>query len=309
MHTFRQSLTWALLVWAIPAVASLGQEPVGEPIPIWPDGAPGETEDFPPEVDQTGPDGRLVAGRRVIRLTNVVEPTITVYRPTSDTDTGAAVIVCPGGGHNVLAYDLEGTEVAEWLASIGVTGIVLKYRVPAREPEKRYRAAVQDAQRAVSLVRDRADEFGIDPERIGICGFSAGGETAGRTALFGDDRTYEPVDDADATSCRPDFAILIYAAYFVDRESGLLLDDIVVTESTPPMFLVHAFDDPVTPLSSLLLFEQLKRKGVRSELHIYNRGGHGYGLRRTELPVTLWPDRCEAWLRAEGLLDGESADR
>lgn len=155
---------------------------------LWPGTPPGETKELPPEADTTTGNGNLVAGRRVIRIGNVSTPTMTVYRPAADIDTGAAVIICPGGGHHILAYDLEGTEVAEWLTSIGVTGVVLKYRVPFRDPEKKWSAAVQDAQRAVSLLRSKAEGWGIDPKRIGICGFSAGGETAALTTVFGDDQ-------------------------------------------------------------------------------------------------------------------------
>jgi acetyl esterase/lipase len=211
------------------------------------------------------------------------------------------VVICPGGGHYILAYDLEGTEVAEWLNSIGVTGIVLKYRVPAREREQRWRAAVQDAQRAVSVVRSRAEEWGVDPERIGILGFSAGGETAGLTALFEDERTYDAVDSSDQASCRPNFAILIYPGGFVDREDQLR-DHIKVSSTTPPMFFVHALDDGVSPFHSVALFSELKNAGVPAELHVYSAGGHGYGLRRTELPVTQWPARCSDWMHQMGWL-------
>ncbi|MBC8354681.1 MAG: alpha/beta hydrolase [Planctomycetes bacterium] len=269
---------------------------------LWPAKPPGETKELPPEADTTKPDANLVAGRRVIRLGNVSTPTMTVYRPKAEIDTGAAVIVCPGGGHHILAYDLEGTEVAEWLTSIGVTGVVLKYRVPAREPEKRWRAAVQDAQRAMSLLRSQADDWGIDPARIGICGFSAGGEAAALTALFGNDRTYDPIDKTDEVSCRPDFAILVYPAYLAEKDESKLREYIHVTEDTPPMFFAHAADDRVTPLSSILLFTELKKAGVGGELHVYSTGGHGYGLRKTDLPVTHWPERCEQWMRASGLI-------
>jgi acetyl esterase/lipase len=275
---------------------------------LWPDTPPGDTKELPPEADTTGADGRQVAGRRVIRLGNVSTPSMTVYRPAADIDTGAAVLVCPGGGHNILAYDLEGTEVAEWLTSIGVTGVVLKYRVPFRDPEKKWGAAVQDAQRAMSLLRSNAEGWGIDPKRIGICGFSAGGETAALTAVFGDDRTYDAIDKTDAVSCRPDFAILVYPAYLVENDEPKLRDYIKVTANTPPMFFAHAFDDRVTPLSSIVLFTELKKAGVAGDLHIYSQGGHGYGLRKTELPVTHWPAQCEQWLRASGLLGSKESE-
>ena len=275
---------------------------------LWPGTPPGDTKELPPEADTTGEDGRQVAGRRVIRLGNVSTPTMTVYRPAAEIDTGAAVIVCPGGGHSILAYDLEGTEVAEWLTSIGVTGVVLKYRVPFRDPEKRWGAAVQDAQRAMSLLRSNAEEWGIDPKRIGICGFSAGGEAAALTTVFGDDRTYAAIDKTDTVSCRPDFAILVYPAWLVENDEPKLREYIKVTANTPPMFFAHAFDDRITPLSSIVLFTELKKAGVASDLHVYSQGGHGYGLRKTELPVTRWPEQCEQWLRVSGILGSKESE-
>jgi acetyl esterase/lipase len=270
---------------------------------LWPAKPPGETRDFPPEADQTKDTDKLIAGRRIIKLGNVSTPQIAVYRPAKAQDTGASVVICPGGGHNILAYDLEGTEVAAWLNTIGVTGIVLKYRVPFRDPDQRWRAAVQDAQRAMSLVRSKAAEWRLDPRRIGICGFSAGGEAAGLTALFLDQRQYAPLDDIDTISGRPDFALLIYAAGFVDQKTGVLRDHFKVTKDCPPTFFAHAWDDRVSVLNCLLLAAELKRAGVSIGVHVYPKGGHGYGLRRTEEPVTTWPDRAAEWLRASGVLE------
>jgi acetyl esterase/lipase len=228
-------------------------------------------------------------------------PQIAVYRPSAEKDTGAAVVICPGGGHHILAYDLEGTEVAEWLNSIGVTGIVLKYRVPFRDPEQRWRAAVQDAQRAMSLVRANAADWKIDPNRIGICGFSAGGETAALTALF-DQRQYEPIDQVDAHDTRPNFAVLVYTGGITQRDQPTLRPHIQVTPEAPPMFLVHAHDDGVSVHNPLLLAVELKKVDVPAELHVYATGGHGYGLRPTEEAVTRWPDRASEWMREHGFL-------
>jgi acetyl esterase/lipase len=265
-------------------------------------------KELPPEVNLTKPDDKPVGDRRIIRITNVSTPTISVYRPATDKANGTAIIVCPGGGHNVLAFDHEGTEVAEWLTTLGVTGIVLKYRVPFRNPEQRWQAAVQDAQRAVSLVRSRAREWNIDPQRLGMLGFSAGGETAGRAALLHAHRTYPAADDIDQMSCRPDFAVLIYPGGLDDKTaSWKLKDDVQVDASTPPMFFAHAADDRVPASQSVLLFSALRQAGVSAELHIYATGGHGYGMRKTGHPVNTWPDRCADWLRHSGWLTASSA--
>lgn len=267
---------------------------------LWPGQPPGDEVQLGPEFDRTGPDGRLVAGRRVTRLTNVSVPTVAIFRPKPEVDTGAAVVIAPGGGHTILAYDLEGTEVAAWLNSIGMTGIVLKYRVPGRDPDRRWLAAAQDGQRAVSLVRGRADEIGIDPDRIGIIGFSAGGTPVRYSALV-KERLYEPVDRYDTVSFRPDFAAPIYA--------GGVPEGAAITEECPPFFMVIAHDDRDRSVAVAELYIALKRANVSAELHIYESGGHGYGLRETELPVTSWPDRMEEWMRRLGLFDPEAAAR
>lgn len=269
-------------------------------INVWPGKPPGESkEQLAPETDQTKPEDKLIAGRRIIKLGNVSTPQITVYRPSPDKDTGASVVICPGGGHHILAYDLEGTEVATWLNEIGVTGIVLKYRVPFRDPEKRWQAAVQDAQRAMSLVRSKATEWKLDPKRIGMLGFSAGGQVAGLVSIFIEQRQYEPVDDVDKVSCRPDFAVLIYPGGFDEKGQPKLRDEVKVTKESPPMFFVHAFDDGVTVFNTLLLATELKKVGVPAEVHVYATGGHGYGLRHVEgQPVTDWPKPCEAWMKS-----------
>lgn len=287
------------------AGSSLASEPA-EVVNVWPGRPPGETKELPPEQNTAKPDDKGVGGRPIIKLTNVSTPTLSVYRPAKDKDTGAAIIICPGGGHHILAFDHEGTEVAEWLNTIGVTGLVLKYRVPARNPEERWEAAVQDAQRAVSLVRSKATAWGIDATRIGILGFSAGGETAGLAAIWHDQRKYTAVDVVDQISSRPDFAVLVYPAYFDVKKQPQLRDDIAITKDTPPMFLVHACDDPIPVYNSLLLATELKKAGVSVELHVFATGGHGYGMRNTGHPVNNWPQRCGEWLRHQGWL---SADR
>ncbi|MEX2186287.1 MAG: alpha/beta hydrolase [Pirellulales bacterium] len=282
------------------SLAAAADEP--EAIEIWPGGrAPGDTAQLDAERDMTKPTDQLIAGKRVARIGNVSVPTIQVFSPPADKNNGAAVVICPGGGHHILAYDLEGTEVAQWLNTIGTTGIVLKYRVPFRDPDNRSQAAVQDAQRAMSLVRSKAEEWKIDSQRIGILGFSAGGETAARAALA-QSRTYERQDAVDDVSSRPDFAVLVYAAGFATKDNERLRDDIRVTDKAPPMFFAHAYDDGVRIENSLLLFMRLKQVGVPAELHGYATGGHGFGLRRTEQPCTTWPLRCEEWMRTMKLV-------
>jgi acetyl esterase/lipase len=262
---------------------------------LWPGEAPGEREVLPAESDRTTAGDKLVGGKRLIRLQNVSVPTLTIYRPDPKVNTGASIIIAPGGGHTILALDLEGTEIAEWANSIGMTAIVLKYRVPgnARDPNKRWLAAAQDGQRAMSLVRGRAAELGIDPDRIGIMGFSAGGTPTNYAALT-KKRLYDPVDDYDALTFRPAFAAPIYAWYMPE---GAELD-----EGCPPFFMVIAHDDKDRSIAMAELYIALKKANISAELHIYSEGGHGYGLRRTEQPVTSWTDRMEDWLLMNGFL-------
>jgi acetyl esterase/lipase len=287
----------ALTVASTPAFAA---DPMV--LELWPGKPPGETKELPPEKDLWKDTDQLVGGRKIQKITNVSTPTLAIYRPAKDTDTGAAVIICPGGGHHILAYDHEGTECAEWLAKNGVTGIVLKYRVPARDPNKRWHAAVQDAQRAISVVRSKASEWSIDPKRIGILGFSAGGETAGLAAILHTERQYPAIDKMDEASARPDFAALIYPGGFLEKDNSKLRENVKPSKQTPPMFLAHAFDDPVDVRNSLFLATELKAVGVPCELHVYATGGHGYGMRNTGHPVNSWPQRCLEWMTKQGYL-------
>jgi len=293
--------TFSLLL----AIAALGSAVAAEPpvFDLWPATPPGETNALPAEKDMTKPGEGLVAGQRVIRLGNVSKPTMTLFRAPQDRDTGAGVIVLPGGGYNILAWDLEGTEVCAWLNSIGVNAVLVKYRVPKRPGLDRHAPALQDAQRAFSLVRSRAGEFGIDPSRLGVLGFSAGGHLSAALSASAATRTYPLVDTADRISCRPDFSILIYPAYLTLKEQGDKINpETAVTSNTPPAFIAMTQDDPVRVESALFYSVALKQAGVPFELHIYPKGGHGYGLRRNENPVTAWPDRAAEWMRARGLL-------
>jgi acetyl esterase/lipase len=274
----------------------------GKPVAIWPNGAPGEGAPLV-ERDTTTDKSPLIAGRRVARLTDVGNPTITVYLPPKEKNTGAAVLVFPGGGYSILAYDLEGTEVCEWLNSIGVTGVVLKYRVPARPGTPRAGAPLQDAQRAIRLVRAHAKEWGVRPDRVGALGFSAGAHLAADLSNNYEKRTYDPVDEADKMSCRPDFAAIIYPGLITEKNAGeKLAPEMTVTARTPPSFLLQAEDDPVHVENSLLYFTALQKAKVPAEMHLFAQGRHGYGLRHTELPVTDWPKLAERWMRSLGMI-------
>jgi acetyl esterase/lipase len=272
-------------------------EPI--PVPLWPDRAPGETNSVSTENDTSKPGVGLIAGKSVIRLGNVSQPSITIYRPAAGKDTGAAVVVCPGGGYSILAWDLEGTEVCDWLNSIGVTGVLLKYRVPKRE-----NGPLQDVQRALGLVRHRAKDLDIDPQRIGVLGFSAGGNLSAELCANYGQRAYPAVDDADAASCRPDFQILIYPGGLVQKdEPGKIAPHLGVTTNTPPTFIMMAADDPARVENALSYALALKQSKVPFELHVYPTGGHGYGLRRTKEPVTTWPNFAAEWMKSRGWLE------
>ncbi len=273
-----------------------------KPVLLWPERVPDETTGLPPEADTTKPDGELVAGRRVIRLGNVSRPTMALYRPDPARDTGAAVVVCPGGGYHILAMDLEGTEVCAWLNSIGVTGILLKYRVPHRAGQAAYVRPLQDAQRALGLVRSQAGGLGIDPGRIGVLGFSAGGHLAAALSNNHGARTYPKIDAADEVSCRPDFCVLIYpGSLTVKEQHDAVAPELPVSAAnTPPTFIAMTEDDFVRVETGLFYYLALKNANVPVEMHLYPRGGHGYGLRRTEATVTTWPDRVADWMRASG---------
>ena len=269
---------------------------------LWPHGAPDATPAARPEENTTTPKDPLAGGKPVVRLTNVSTPTITLYQPRGK-KTGAAVVVFPGGAYQILAMDLEGTEVCRWLNSIGVTCILLKYRVPNSGPYPKSAQALEDAQRAVGMVRARASEWHIDSHRVGVLGFSAGGYLVAALSTHYEHRLYPLVDSDDKQSCRPDFSVLIYPAYLTDPDGSVnLTPNIPVAKDTPPAFLLQTEDDPYHAASSIAYFMALKNANVPAELHLYAHGGHGYGLRRTEFPVTRWPQLVQAWLHSIRIL-------
>ncbi len=296
---------------AIPAAAH-AQKPAWQPAPghitvnLWPGKAPGAPTSLPPEVDTTSAKDKLIAGRPLIRLGNVATPTLTVYSPKGR-NTGAAVVVFPGGGYKILAIDLEGTEVCDWLNAEGITCILVKYRVPDTGPYPKSPAALQDAQRALGLVREHAAEWHIDPHRVGVLGFSAGGHLSAAISTHYEQRLYPPVDAADALSCRPDFAVVLYPGYLANAEKGMAPNpEIHPTADTPPTFLLQAEDDPVHVENVINYFMALKSAGVPAELHVYAEGGHGYGLRRTALPITTWPQSVITWLHTIRVLQADA---
>lgn len=289
------------------------QQPAWQPaaghltVPVWPGVAPGAPTNLPAEVDTTTAKDNLIAGKPLIRLGNVSTPTLTLYKASGTNGSGPAIVVFPGGGYQILAIDLEGTEVCDWLNAAGINCVLLKYRVPDTGPYPKSPAALQDAQRALGLVREHASEWGIDPKRIGVLGFSAGAHLAAALSTHYDQRLYDPIDVADKLSCRPDFAVIVYPGYLAMADKNFAPNaDINPTANTPSTFIVQAEDDPVHVENAVVYFLALKNAKVPAELHIYAQGGHGYGLRRTELPVATWPQAVEAWMHTIGVLGAHS---
>jgi acetyl esterase/lipase len=313
----RVFLPAVLAACCMAAAAAQSSQPSGWPpgpehatITLWPKGAPtpATTGVLPaplpgPEHDTTTAKDRQVAGRPVVRLGNVTVPTMTLFLASKQNNTGAAVVVFPGGSYSIVAIDLEGTEVCDWLNSIGVNCLLVKYRVPGTGPYPKSSAALQDAQRAMGIARQHAGEWGIDPKRLGVLGFSAGAHLAAAVSTHYDQRMYPRVDAADDESCKPDFALVIYPGYLAIAEKNFAFNpEIPVTAATPPTFLVQAEDDPVHVENAVEYFMELKRAGVPAELHVYAKGGHGYGLRPTDLPITHWPESATEWLKTIGVL-------
>ena len=272
-----------------------------EPITLklWPGGAP-EAAGFKMEAEKEIPKKN---DADVKRVTNVTEPTITVYKP--EKANGTSVLVCPGGGYGILAIEHEGTQVCDYLNTLGVTGIVLKYRVPARSKDDPSKEPLQDAQRAIGLIRHHAAEWGLKPDRVGVLGFSAGGHLTVMTTLHPNERTYTTDTALDVEDATPNFSIPVYPAYLVEKDDTFhLKPEIKVTDKSPPMCLVHAHDDKgVTSASgSALLYLEYKKLNLPAELHIYAKGGHGFGMRKSGLPTADWLVRVGEWMKSMGWL-------
>jgi acetyl esterase/lipase len=302
-----------LSTWVIVASGVAGIAGAADALPIvevWPGVPPDETGTIGPERDRMSPalDRTQVEVTESTRMiTDVTRPTLTIHRPAKDTSSGAAVLIFPGGGYWNLYWQLEGEEVAAWLNTIGVTGIVLKYRVPRRpgEPEKEpARRPLQDAQRAVSLARSKAGEWEIDPERIGVIGFSAGGHLAIATATGFEKRAYPSIDDVDQVSCRPSFAIIAYPGYLKVKDKPELAPGITIPAGTPPVFLVHGGEDLIaSPENSVLLYLALERAKVPAELHVFAGASHDFGVRAGDRPCFAWTESCARWLKGQGFLE------
>jgi len=272
-------------------------------VPIWPGTAPDARFGPPANTETTQPG----------EVDNVSRPTMTVYSPKGR-NTGAAAVVFPGGGYDVLAIDLEGTEVCDWLTAKGIACVLLKYRVPHSGPQWNARCkcqvnpkapmALEDAQRTVGLVRFHAAEYRIDPNRIGVLGFSAGGHLSAAIGTHFDRRLYPAVDAADKESCRPDFAVALYPGHlWISTKKFELNPDVPVTRRTPPTFLLQAENDNVDSVNnSLVYYIALKNAGVPAEMHLYAEGKHAFGLRPTRFPITGWPQLVETWLRTIGMI-------
>jgi acetyl esterase/lipase len=303
MHRFTFAVL--LLVGSLVTVPAFAAEPLV--VDLWPGKVPGDVGIKGQETSRIH-QSPLVGPTRLI--TNVTRPTLTIYRPAADKNTGTAMLICPGGGYWDLYWELEGEEVAAWLNSLGMTGIILKYRCPRRPGDVKGEPPLGpqlDAQRAVRLVRSRAAEWGIDPNRIGMVGFSAGGHLALATATGFSTRLYEPIDAVDDMSCRPDFAVLCYSGYFKAKDKDEIRPGLLIPADTPPVFLAHASDDKESyggsnAENSVFMYLALKRAGIPAELHVYATGDHDFGVRQNKKLPSSWTQLCVAWLRSPGLL-------
>lgn len=300
----------AFVLIVVGALVSAGSAPATQPpqvIEIWPGQVPDEAGDIGAERTRMSPAldrVQVEVTEPSLLVTDVSKPSLTIYRPESDNDSGTAIVICPGGGYWNLYWQLEGVEIAEWLVAHGITGIILKYRVPRRpgEPEAEpARRPLQDAQRAISLVRSKSQELGIRADRIGIIGFSAGGHLAMSSAVKFDSRSYSPIDEIDAVSCRPDFAIAVYPGYLKAKDADKVADGLGVVPNTPPTFLVHGGDDIISsPEHSVMMYLALRRAGIPTELHVYASTTHDFGVRNAERPYGGWTDACIRWLKHQG---------
>jgi acetyl esterase/lipase len=307
MNRFAAMMVVLALLPYLPRTLVAAERPLV--VELWPGKPPDEPGGIGAEKVRLSPklDRRQVEVTEQTKLiTNVTKPTITIYRPAADKNNGAAVLICPGGGYWDLYWQLEGEEVAAWVNSLGMTGIILKYRVPRRPDEPKgdpARRPLQDAQRAISLIRSRAGGWGIDPKRIGMVGFSAGGHLAFAAATGFEKRAYKSVDAIDTVSCRPDFAIVVYPGYLKPKNKDELAPGLSIPSGTPPVFLAHGGADIISPPEhSVVAYLALRRAGVSAELHVYAGAAHDFAVRASEHPCSTWTRSCAEWLRYQGFL-------
>lgn len=274
------------------------------PILLWETGAP-ETVTLPgPETNQSKPGVKQVANQNVIRIGNVSEPTLTFYPAPVTKNTGTTVLVCPGGGYWILAYDLEGSEICQWLNEIGINAALLKYRVPRRKGRPEWEAPLEDASRAMQILRSNAADWDIEPDKIGVIGFSAGGHLAATLSNTTTMPIIEGLDNPSPQSVCPNFAVLVYPAYLTDKETSTKISpEVQPSTNTPPTFIVVTMDDSKRAEEAMHYAMALKSVSASAELHIYPTGGHGYGLRKTANPLTDWTKRVEDWLRYNGFFE------
>ena len=265
---------------------------------LWPDGPPSA---MAPKSEATEKLIKSYGGVTATRLSDITDPTITIFRP--EKPNGAAVIVAPGGGFMFLSYSFEGTQVCEWLNSIGVTAVLLKYRTPTRDEKEMFTLPVQDAQRALGLVRHRATEWGIDAKRVGLLGFSAGANLAGHVAWDRGARTYPQQPESDDPR-GPDFLVFIYGGGFLDKDDKTKFrEGFSVPADAPPAFFLVAHDDKSNPVEAAMLYLEYKKRNLSAELHICAKGGHGFGMRKDKHPINDWPQRCAEWMKSMGFLE------
>ena len=306
LETAMKSAVTVSLV-AVFAARAVAAEPLV--VHVWPDKTPADVG-IEGEESSRMYESPIIAGPTRL-ITNVTRPTLAIYQPAKEKNTGTAMIICPGGGYHNLFWELEGEEVAAWLNSVGITGIILKYRVPRRAGDVKGEpplGPLLDAQRVVSLVRSRAAEWGVDPKKIGMVGFSAGGHLALAAATSFEKRTYEPIDAVDQVSCRPNFAVLCYSGYLKAKDKDEIAPGLRIPAGTPPIFLAHSSDDKISDAEhSVIMYLALKRAGVPAELHIYAGAAHDFGVRPSDQPCSTWTQSCAQWLRQLGFLRSKTS--
>jgi acetyl esterase/lipase len=272
----------SLLLFTMSCFDSFSQN--NDLIYLWPGKVPGEAKEKLASVTAASENDNI------IRIAEVTDPVVQVFLPEQSVKNGAAVIVCPGGGYHILAWDLEGTEVSAWLNKIGYAAFVLQYRVPDKKA-----GALQDVQRAIRIIRKDAGKYGVDPAKIGVMGFSAGGNLAARASTLFNKQSYSPVDKADSLSCRPSFSMLIYPAYLDQGPEFSLTPEIKLHGDVPPIFIFQTSDDQYGN-SALVMAQSLRNAKLSVELHLLTAGGHGYGLRPGNIAAETWPSLAEKWL-------------